>query len=295
MKRVLLTGANGFLGKVVLQELLRRNRYMVHAVTSRKGSVPVAERVKEENCDLTDSIQVQGLIERVRPDILIHLAWDQTSADFRMSDKNLLWLTVSMNLLYEFHHFGGGRFLFAGSSSEYDGEAGVFAEEVDVLPVSLYGQCKKNFSTFGQQYCKGTNVSFVSLRYFTIYGAGDPHTFGAIPSTLRKLREGEAVTCNSPLTTRDYIYVGDAARITVELAEHEFEGIVNVASGVPRTMEQVFTYIAQCMGKEELLAINTNNREKHIFEADISLLKRLGLERTISDFEENMKHIVDNV
>lgn len=154
MKKLLITGASGLLGKAVLKQLKGRMEYEVYAVTRYERHLETHTDIHVIECNLATEAQRERLMENIKPDILLHLAWNQEEASFRMSDTNLLWLNISISLLYLFEQYGGKRFLFAGSSSEYDGSDGVMHEAVDVIPASLYGLCKKTFNEFAREYCK---------------------------------------------------------------------------------------------------------------------------------------------
>lgn len=292
MKKILITGASGLLGKAVLKQLKGRMEFEVYAVTRYQRRLEEHTDIHVIECDLAIEAQRESLIENIKPDILLHLAWDQEEASFRMSDTNLLWLNISISLLYLFEQYGGKRFLFAGSSSEYDGSDGVMHEAVDVLPTSLYGLCKKTFNEFAREYCKRREIKYVGMRLFTIYGEEDTHSFGAIPSAIRLLLGKEEFICNSPDTTRDYIYSADAASVILQLMEHSFTGIVNVASGNSRSMREVFQCIGNACGKAQYLKMAESSSESKRFEADIHLLNQLGISGYNSDFEMNIKEMI---
>lgn len=292
MKKILITGASGLLGKAVLRQLKKHTEYEIYAVTTNVKHLEKYTYTHVLACDLTIEEQRKNLLESIRPDILIHLAWNQLDASFRMSHTNLLWLNISTSLLYLFEQSGGKRFLFAGSSSEYDGTEGVFDESVDVTPSSLYGLCKKTFNEFACEYCKSRQIEYIGMRLFTIYSAEDPHKFGAIPSSIHTLASSKKLICNNPNTTRDYIFVEDAATVILQLIEHSFTGIVNVASGEAQTMQSIFYCIGEAMGKRHLITMNEFSTESTKFEADIHLLKELGISGYNSDFKTNIKEIV---
>lgn len=289
MKKILLTGASGLLGKSVLKELINNYNYNIYAITTNPDKLKQYENINIIKCDLTNVEDRQEIFKNIKPDICIHLAWDQTKEDFRMSDSNFLWLNISFDILEQFHKNGGKHFLFAGSSSEYDGMTGTFDESADSMPSSLYGLCKKSFNEFAIDYCKKNKISFIGMRYFTIFGADDSHSFGAIPYITSNLKNNEKIVCKSPNITRDYIYVEDAAKITCKLLESDFEGIINVASGQMHTMKEVFQIIGKLFNKLELVEILENNQEISYFNADITLLKNIGLAKYITNFEEAIK------
>ena len=258
MKKVLITGATGLIGKSLLSVLQSKKEYKIYAITTDENKLNKYENINVVEGDLKSSDFRKRVIEEIIPDVIIHLAWDQTTSDFRRSNENLKWLEISIDLLYRFIENNGKRFIFAGSSSEYDAQTGTFSEKSLAKAASKYGQCKRCFTELAQNYCSD-KCSFVSLRYFTVFGENDTHSFGAIPQMIRMLKNSEEVVCNSPLTTRDYIYADDAAFITYKMIDNPFEGILNVATGTPYKMADIFRIIGEAMGKEELVKINWNN------------------------------------
>lgn len=289
MEKLLITGASGLLGKSILRKIITYNEYDVYAVTTNTDKLKSFENVNVIQSNLADRNERQKLISDVNPDIIIHLAWNQKKSDFRNSDTNLQWLNISIDLLELFHKNKGKYFIFAGSSSEYDGSCGTFSETDDVVPKSLYGLCKKTFSEFGMNYFKDSNFKFLSTRLFTIYGPEDSHSFGAIPYIIRCIRNNEKIICKSPNTTRDYIYSDDAAEIIINLMKKNISGIINVASGKPQSMKEVFKTITEIYSKQKLLDINTENTQEDILNADISLLLSTGCYKNSAVFYDIIK------
>lgn len=291
MKRLLVTGASGLLGHALLPLLLDAG-YEVHAVTTNAARLAFAPGVRAQITDLCDGAACRAVVERVCPEALVHLAWDQKNAGFRNAPTNLDWLAVSVNLLRAFYDCGGKRFLFAGTSSEYDGRSGRMEETAAARPVSMYGQCKRAFSETLQAFAARYGLSAVVARYFTIYGEHDGHGFGAIPAATAGFLAGRPVVCRAPNTLRDYIYVGDAAAATLALLESGLCGVVNVASGVPRSMRAVFTALARAADALPLLSFENEDQPGDILVADTGRLNReLGFTCRMN-FEEGLRRTV---
>jgi nucleoside-diphosphate-sugar epimerase len=294
MKKVLVTGANGFLGRALMKELLKEKDSILYAVVSGKREVFFEDTIKVLTLDLMDFHKTKEVMMEIKPHVCIHLAWDQTDGNFRNSDTNLSWLSASLNLLEAFQRAGGERFIFAGTSSEYDGCNGLMMEDeaVKSVPLSMYGQCKKAFTEIALNYAKLHGISVGIARYFTIYGENDPHFFGAIPSTIHNFLQNKEVICQSPLTIRDYIYVEDAARATVLLLKSDYTGAVNIASGIPHAMGDVFSMIARIMECSHLLTLAEDAPCGQILVGDTTKLKKnLSFECNVS-FEEGIKRTI---
>lgn len=277
MKRLLVTGASGLLGRALLPKL-PADKYEVFAATSA-------------DADLLCETSRRRLIEGFKPDVIIHLAWSQQQG-FRESETNLEWLAASLDILRFFHKNGGERFIFAGSSSEYDAEEGMFSEDMGAAKTQ-YGICKRKFTETLNAYGIRFGLKTVSARYFTVYGENDRHSFGAIPSAINTFLRGEGVLCQSPNTRRDYIYAGDAAAATVKLLESDITGAVNIASGSARTMREVFAVIARETGAENLLRFAEPSGAPDMLAADISRMRdELGYVCETS-FDEGIKKTVE--
>jgi nucleoside-diphosphate-sugar epimerase len=121
-KRVLVTGAGGFIGRWSVPALLRSG-YEVHAVLSGTAGrdVPVQLRgAKIHFADLLNDAHVDELTGEVKPSHLLHFAWIATPGLYWNSAENFRWLAASERLLRTFHAHGGGRVMMAGSCAEYD-------------------------------------------------------------------------------------------------------------------------------------------------------------------------------
>lgn len=285
MTRLLVTGSGGVIGQALLPLL---KGYEVYAVT--RGSARLPPDVTPVKTDLLNHNERRALIAELKPELCIHLAWDQQGADFRESLANSVWLFASFDLLDCFWQNGGRRFLFAGSSSEYDMHSGGFKEDGAVGEGSLYGQCKRLFTQVAGMYNKATTMEVAVARYFTVYGEHDRHEFGAIPSAIDSFARGLPVLCKSPFSIRDYISADDAAAATAALLDSGITGAVNIASGEPRAMREVFSLIAEIMGCPELLSFG--DVPGTALTADVSRMHgELGY-RCVVDFREGIARTV---
>lgn len=287
-ERILITGASGFLGQAVIRQLVQKKQYNITAVISGRHKIDFPMDIQVKVVNLLEEEERTKLIKEARPQILLHLAWDQDHADFRNSSSNIRWLEVSTSLLRCFVEQGGRCILFAGTSSEYDNINGKAQETAQKLQMSMYGECKKAFSSIMENYCTRTGTRYIDARYFTIYGENDPHHFAAIPQAITDFLRDKPVVCKAPNTTRDYIYVEDAARATALLLENDYCGVVNIGSGQPRMMRDVFSLIAKTLGKEHLLSFENEDICELILVADTDILRnRLGFQPE-SCFKEKM-------
>ena len=131
-KRVLLTGASGFVGRHAQTRLLELD-YEVHAVEFRAMNDWAHPSVHTHTCDLLDDRARAALLRTVRPTHLLHLAWCATPGKFWTSLDNLSWVSASLELTHAFAEAGGARAVYAGTCAEYDWSSGRCSEEKTLL------------------------------------------------------------------------------------------------------------------------------------------------------------------
>lgn len=293
MKKVLITGASGLIGKEIISKMLESNDYEIYATTTNKKNLEQFERIKIIETDLLVSENCKLIFEKYEPEYMIHLAWDQRKSTFRNDKTNVDWLMVSLNLLQEFSKYGGKRLVFAGTSSEYDEHSGKMEEKYIEHKMSVYGHCKKVFTDLAINYGERFGIDVAIVRYFTIYGEGDGHEFGAIPSTIRSFLNGEKVVCKAPNTIRDYIYAKDAAAATLKIMESNYKGIVNAGSGIPHRMKEIFSIIANKLNCNELLSFENENCIGDILVADTKIMEECIGYKCKEEFESGIGKVID--
>lgn len=292
MKRVLVTGAGGFLGGAVVKRLASLGEYETIAAVSGRHPVEFPAGVRVEAADLLDERAREELMERVRPDCLLHLAWSLDDDGFLISESNLRWLEASLHLCRVFRRCGGTRLIFAGSSSEYGTGFTGSAETCREQEFSLYGDCKLAFEKVAGNYCARNQVEFATARYFSIYGPGDDRPGRALPLAIRTMLAGEVFRCSGPRNVWDYIYIDDAAEATVRLIESDFCGSVNIASGRPQTMREVFTAAAELAGTPELVEFDETRTGSVIYSANTELMETVLGYRCSTSFREGLEKTI---
>ncbi len=256
--RILLTGGAGFIGSHLLERLLARgddvavvddfNDYYDPAIKRRnlpKGGFRLHE------LDIRDSA---GLIEREKPDAVIHLA---ARAGVRPSLQDpVLYESVNvggtLHILEACRRAGVRRVLSASSSSVYGNSAVPFREDNrDLDPVSPYGVSK----LMGEHYCRiyselhGLRVT--CLRFFTVYGPRQRPDM-AIHSFTRAIDEGREIPMfGDGSTERDYTFVTDILQgILGALDRNEAFGVYNLGESRTVTLGRLISLLEERIGKK---------------------------------------------
>ncbi|MBI4667783.1 MAG: NAD(P)-dependent oxidoreductase [Elusimicrobia bacterium] len=240
-KRILITGADGFLGTAVCRNLEGRNGWTcylcVESVRADLGS-------RQFKCNLLDFSQVEKLIGYAKPNRVIHLAARTPQSP---DGKPANWgdnLRMTSNLAIALRRCGPERIIHVGTAQEYG--AAVCAEDQPVQPMNLYA-----FSKVGSyEILRTSGLPFVHLRASVLYGPGQKGSF-FIPSLFRAAVEAKEFATSSGTKRRDFLYVTDAANaICLALEKRRLpSGIaINIACGKSHALSQVADYIKNLLG-----------------------------------------------
>jgi nucleoside-diphosphate-sugar epimerase len=193
------------------------------------------------------------VIGQVRPERLLHLAWYAVPGNFWEAQENVEWARASRELLHAFIQGGGARMAAAGSCAEYDMTAGECVEsKTPLLPKTLYGRSKHEAQRALEAAEKPSGLSAAWGRVFFMYG---PHENPArpVPYVVRSLLKGEPAVCSEGTQVLDFLHVEDVASALVALLESGVQGPVNIGSGIPVTLREVFETIGTQLGRPELI------------------------------------------
>jgi nucleoside-diphosphate-sugar epimerase len=248
MSRILLTGANGFVGRHTLRALVARG-HDVHAVARRRGDR--APGVTWHEADLLSGCAVLNAIE---PEVLVHLAWYSEHADIWTSSENVRWVEASLALLQTFAAAGGRRAVMAGTCAEYEWSRDVYPESARVRPATLYGAAKHGLQVVASAYAEQLGLELAWGRLFFLYGPHEqPRRF--VPSLVLSLLRGEPARMTDGSQRRDFLHVADAGEAFAAFADSELTGSINVASGQGVALSDLAGQLASSIGREELLRI----------------------------------------
>jgi nucleoside-diphosphate-sugar epimerase len=227
MKRVLVTGANGWIGGYALPLLLARG-FEVHGLSrSRSGKAPDGVSWHPHDLLRHDPAPMLG---KLAPTHLLHLAWFTEHGAFWTAPENHDWLAASLRLMKAFHAAGGKRFVFAGTAAEYDWTKPGEVED----PRTLYGRSKLQFSRALFDSGKSAAVGRINL----LYGPGEPKT-RLVAGVIRSALDGKPILCTDGKQVRDFLFVRDVADALAALLDSEVQGAVNLGSGTPITIREL--------------------------------------------------------
>lgn len=317
-KRVLVTGAAGFVGGHLIRRLKRQEAdvnitaWVMNEAEAEMLKAAIKEADGIEIVDITDESRVRRLIADNSPDVVYHLA--------AQSSVGLSWkmpaLTYEVNLIGTTHLLEALKesapkalVMLIGSAEQY----GAIAKEE--LPVSethaLMGKNPYSISKMAQEaaaelYLKNTELSIIRVRAFNHIGPGQDTKF-VIPdwcSQVIRMERGQlapVLKVGDISVKRDFTDVRDIVNAYVLLSEHGQSGeIYNVGRGESRSLEEVLRIIISCSQIKNITWETDQNRlrptETPELCADIDKLRQtiewspqITLRRSIEDILASLR------
>ncbi len=250
-RRVLVTGASGFVGRYIIPALLRRG-YEVHGIgRTRPDSMPPDTQF--HIADLLDAPTSAEVVKRVEATDLLHLAWYVTPGLFWRAPENLDWVAASLSLYRVFASAGGRRLVGVGTCAEYDWSQALLDEAgTPCHPATLYGVAKHALHQVLAAAAAQDGLSLAWGRLFFLYG---PHEAPSrlVPDVALSLLRGDPALCGDGNVQRDFMHVEDAAGALAAVLDSDHTGPVNIASGECRPMGDVIASVAAELGRPDLV------------------------------------------
>ena len=208
----------------------------------------------------------------------------------------------------------GTRFVYASSAATYgDGNAGMDDASPDNLerlkPLNLYGESKHLMDLHAWR--QGWLDRIVSLKYFNVFGPNEEHkgdmrsvvnkSFAQVTDTgVIRLFKSYRPEYRDGEQRRDFLYVKDAVRMTLHLAENpQAAGIFNIGSGKAHTWNELARALFSALGREpriEYVEMPETIRDKYQYftEAKIDKLRSFGYAQPITPLGDSVRDYVQN-
>jgi nucleoside-diphosphate-sugar epimerase len=249
MKKVLVTGATGFIGNHVIERLLKISQHVIatsaHEVKAKQFDwyskvtyLPLDLSALEANKDYFDYFG--------KPEVLIHLAWEGLP-NYKSSFHIDRILPEQYSFLSNLIQNGLNDLTVTGTCFEYGMREGCLDESMVPAPANAYAIAKDSLRKALEELQTLHSLSFKWARLFYMFGKGqNPKSILAQLETAIQNKE-EVFNMSGGEQLRDYLPVESVAEHIVEIAlQTDIEGIINCCSGFPISIKQIVTdYLRQ--------------------------------------------------
>jgi UDP-glucose 4-epimerase len=272
LKKILVTGGNGFIGSKVVNKLLSETDISIVLLSNSRNVNEKSLKVKQrqENLPLTfytldirDKKAVLDLFNKEKPDTCVHLAAKISVADSKRNPNETMEINVegTVNVLEACYKNDVKNFVFASSAAVYGDIAELPIKENSSLePQSPYGSSKMLAEEHIMSYKLAKKIeNAIMLRIFNVYGIGQESETDVISRFAGRLSKGlPPIIYGDGSQTRDFISVNDVAdafllsvkAIDSNSYDEELEllPIFNIGTGVPTSITQIAQKMIQILG-----------------------------------------------
>ena len=305
--KVLVTGANGFVGRTLVKRLVAEGDTVIAAVGPGAPVRPPAPNVTTVSLDLSNDISLHASL--VTPvDAVVHLAAVALS---RAADRDpaLAWKVnaegtarLAATLAEAAANWGTHPlFLLASTADVYTWQKRAIREGDCVQPSTPYGWSKLGAEIAAQQTARCTGLKVIIARPFPHSGGGQDENFW-IPARTRLLRHvkqtgGVVVPVGDLTAVRDYLHVDDVADAYALLLTRGQPGeVYNIASGRAVTLDEIHTRLEQLLGvnpKREIDGSQIRREARPYLVGDATKLRAVTGWTPRRSLDDLLKDVVD--
>jgi dTDP-4-dehydrorhamnose reductase len=224
--KILITGANGFLGYYLVEQLLAKN-FSVIATGKGECRLPFTHDLNFQwlTMDLTDPFSIHDVFENIKPDVVVHAGamskpdeceLDQMKA-YLVNVEGTVQLLINAEDLKSF-------FIFLSTDFVFDGERGMYSEEEPHKPVNYYGRTKLEAEEAVKEY----EYDWAIVRTVLVYGKNHSGHTNILKIIKEKLEKGEEYNVVDD-QQRTPTYVEDLAKGIVSIIEKKTTGIFHLS------------------------------------------------------------------
>lgn len=249
---IALTGATSSIGTAIIRECIENNIKVLafcNKDSAHEARIPKHALVRKVYCSLEEMADFDAA--GLSADVFFHLAWAKTNRALRNDPtpqvENIRYALDSVALAERLHC---RSYLGAGSQAEYGRCEAQIAENTPVHPETAYGMAKLCAGQMTRLECKAKGIRHVWPRIFSTYGPNSPETT-IINYAITCLREGETPKLTACEQIWDFVYVDDAARALLALAERGRDGeIYNISGGQACPMREYIEIVRQVISSQ---------------------------------------------
>lgn len=164
-------------------------------------------------------------------------------------------------------------------------------ERTAIAPTSFYGLAKSTGECIIKQVAEKAGIPLVVLRPCMIYGPGDNSTaYGPARFIRSILSDRKICLFGDGSEVRDYLYIDDLVKITIELALGDRSGIYNLSTGKSYSFQEIITYLRRLVKEEfQVIQVDRDRPKVDIRLNNVKMLKELPPQISFIEIEQGLR------
>lgn len=249
-RRVLVTGATGFVGSHIVRALVEAgaDTHVIARATSDRWRLCGLPDVRVHTADLGDAAEAASAVAEARPDALVHSAagigHPRTRGDRAAHVRDTVLATA--HVVEAARASGVGRFVHISTSLVYAPRTDAVDESSPCLPATDRGSTK----LAAEALCNALDDELVTLRLFSVYGPAE-QPGRLVPTAIASSLLGRPMRVTAEPTKRDHVPAADVAdacvrAITARLPDR---AVINIASGTATSNHDLIRAVGEATGR----------------------------------------------
>lgn len=247
MKKAIVTGATGFIGKYLVRELVNQNVEVIAVV--RKGTKNLASihdlPIRIVECNIADYYTIADIIADRDVDAVFHIAWQGVSdKDARSESIQMQNLQSTLDLIEAMHMMKIGTFVGCGSMHEAEALVEMGEDKVITNLGYMYKAAKTAAHWMGK-----AKAGTYGIRFFwpliNTYGE-EERSARLVNTVIRKVLRGESPALSAGNQYYDFVHVSDVARALILIAECGIDGTnYMIGSGEAKPLKEFLKIVGE--------------------------------------------------
>jgi nucleoside-diphosphate-sugar epimerase len=266
-KKILITGAGGFVGSVLLREIIKKYPNAKIYITLRQSTntwriKDLLKKTKVLPVDLTDFKVLKNSLQKIKPEIIFHLASYGAYPKFNSLPLAIKTNIVGLqNLLLALEGINYQTFVNTGTSSEYGFKAHPMKEKDMLEPNSFYASTKASATLIANTYGTLNSKPVLTLRLFSVYGPYEEQE-RLVPTVILRALKNLPLCVVGDNQKRDFVYIEDVVDAYIKCCSlKKFDQrIFNICSGKQFSIVNVVKMIKKITNSSSKIMIGNYDK-----------------------------------
>jgi len=298
MRKVIVTGASGFIGSYLIKELIKNNVEVIAVVRNKNIDIrSIPRNLRLVYCELYSIKDLIKLVPDNNIDVFYHLAWSGTGgkerSDYQMQLQNCKYTCDSAVVA---RRMNCKKFVVTGTITEMIADD-ILDQEINSDNL-IYGIAKHLTHSMLHVLCKNLDLKYVWTRLSNIYGIGNS-TGNIVSYCLNELQKNNVPLFSKAEQPYDLMYVKDTVKALRLIGfERTVENCYFVGSGESRILKEYLITIKNLYGQGSDIKLGAKPADGLVYKKewfDTTLLKKdTGFDVSYS-FEEGMQETIQDI